>query len=136
MLLPFPYSVPWRIVYTVRGPVPHASLPLWFHFFLSFLAHLSLFLFQVHDFCLPDCICHNEPGIWRANVVPMMTLGIVSVANFHGAPREVYFVKQVVLRAPSLKLLRIMSKVQDHSLDGIRGICPAGCVFEVVVVPG
>ena len=93
-----------------------------------------MFSFQVQGLCLPGCICHNEPGISGAEIIPMRALRKVNIVNFHGAPREVYFVEQLVRRAPSLKLLRITSKVEDQSLDSIEGVCPAGCMLEIVVV--
>ena len=90
----------------------------------------------MQDFCSLDCNCHEEPGIRVAEVVPIRDLEKVEIIGFHGALREVYFVQQLVQKAPSLKLLRITSKVEDHSLEGIEDNCPSGCEVKIVVVRG
>lgn len=86
---------------------------------------------EVQDFCLPDCICHNESGIWEAKVVLMRALKNVDIVNFHGSPREVHIVEQLVRRAPRLEVLRVFSNVTDHSLEGIPCLCPPGCNFHI-----
>lgn len=87
---------------------------------------------EVQHLCLPDCICHNQPENWEDEVVEISALERVEIVNFHGAPREVYFVEQLLLRAPILKLLRVTSMVENPSLDGIEVLCPPECEFEIV----
>lgn len=103
---------------------------------LSFQSrHETMFAFQEQDSCVPGCICQYKPELWEDKVVQIRSLKEVAIFNYHGAEGEAYFVEQLVLRAPRLKLLRVTSKVEDESLDHIEGICPPGCSFKIVVIP-
>jgi hypothetical protein len=89
-----------------------------------------LFSFQEHDFCSPDCICHNEPAIGEAKVTPVRALRKLDIIEFHGSPRGVHFVEQLVLRAQKLEQLRIIM-VEDHTLGDIASSCPPGCIIDI-----